>query len=62
MVGYGQRGADRALIELQLGGNRLPAGIFDQSRHGGGGQHRQLAAAHGKGGVFSGDTQRCSAP
>ncbi len=56
-VGYGQRGADRALIELQLGGNRLPAGFFRSEPPRRGGQHRQPRRCPWR--VFGGDTQRC---
>ena len=58
-VGQLQTGAYGGHAQLQFGRDGLPAGLFHQRRHGGGRQHRQLAAAHRPGGVLGGHPQRC---
>ena len=50
-------GAVWASCELELGRDGLPAGFFHEGGHGGGGQHRELAAFHGLGGIFGGHAQ-----
>ena len=53
-----QRRADRALVELKLRRDGLPAGFLDEGGHGGRSQHRQLAAAHGLRCIFCRHAQR----
>ena len=56
-MGQRKAGAHRAGAHIQLPGHRLPAGLFNQSRHSRRGQHRQFPAAQRLGGIFGGNTQ-----
>ena len=54
VVGQFQLGANGAAAGVQLRGNALPAGFFNQCGKGGGGDHIQLTAAHGGSGIGGG--------
>ena len=54
VVGQFQLGANGAAAGVQLRGNALPAGFFNQCGKGGGGEHIQLTAAHGGSGIGGG--------